>query len=417
MRASGSASDDGGFLVKESNVNRREALAAALAVPLVGSLVRPSAASGQTVGGATQLPANGTLYVDPGNGADGNLGSSEAPVRTLAEAARRVNASPGKDAVTVILREGIHDINHEIEWKPERRAFTSDARLTIRAEILPDDPEWNVGRMPTLIHTMPLPASWNGRQDPLGGAANGNLVNTSHVTFRGLKILGLPVVETPKPGLKRRLYSIARLNDALDDLEVSQCLFVGDEVVAPSHVCIIARGNHVNVHHSIFRGFVTDAVVYWGGGSIGHAMRNCIFHGMWGSTVWTSGIGEDFVYRNNVVDSANYVWCYQVAAAASVERRGPGGSISGGTAGRPEDRQRYKAVDSLFAANRRIAGTALGAVPKFEDLDPSFIELVGTKVVAEPVVFDRDQTSRTYLHPVAGSETAKIGAGFFLDRG
>jgi hypothetical protein len=49
-------------------------------------------------------------------------------------------------------------------------------------------------------------------------------------------------------------------------------------------------------------------------------------------------------------------------------------------------------------------------------MDPSFLELVGTKVADQPVVIERDQTKRNYLHPVAGSEAAKIGAGLFTAR-
>lgn len=50
-------------------------------------------------------------------------------------------------------------------------------------------------------------------------------------------------------------------------------------------------------------------------------------------------------------------------------------------------------------------------------MDSSFLELLGTKVTDQPVVFERDQTKRNYLHPVAGSEAAKVGAGLFLKPG
>ena len=99
-------------------------------------------------------------------GADTNSGAKASPLRTLAEAARRVNQSTGDGAVTIVLTEGIHAIGETTLLKPERRSFTKTARLTIRAEVLPDDPEWHTGRMPTLIHTMPLPKTWNGRPDP-----------------------------------------------------------------------------------------------------------------------------------------------------------------------------------------------------------------------------------------------------------
>jgi hypothetical protein len=39
--------------------------------------------------------------------------------------------------------------------------------------------------------------------------------------------------------------------------------------------------------------------------------------------------------------------------------------------------------------------------------------MVGTKVTNQPVVIELDQAKRNYLHPVAGSDAAKIGAGLF----
>ena len=145
-----------------------------------------------------------TIYMHPARGADTNSGAKESPLRTLAEAAQRVNQTSGDGSITITLSEGIYAIGETIVFQPEHWTFSREARLTIRAEVLPDDPEWNIGRMPTLIHTMslPVPPTWNGRPDPLGGAVNGMVIDTSHVTVQGLKFLGLPVVETPQPGLK-----------------------------------------------------------------------------------------------------------------------------------------------------------------------------------------------------------------------
>jgi hypothetical protein len=89
----------------------------------------------------------------------------------LAEAARRVNGSEGTGPVTIHLSDGIYSISGTAMLKPGRRKFTQDARLAIRAWVLPVDPDWHTGRMPALIHTMPLPKTWNGRPDRLGGAA------------------------------------------------------------------------------------------------------------------------------------------------------------------------------------------------------------------------------------------------------
>jgi hypothetical protein len=181
------------------------------------------------------------IYLHPESGADTNSGAQDSPLRTLAEAARRVNQTCGAGPMTIVVSEGVYAVGETTVLKPEHRSFSRTERLTIRAEVLPDDPEWHIGRMPTLIHTMPVPPTWNGRPDPLGGAANGMLIETSHVTIQGLRILGMPVVETPQPGLTRRLYAISRLRRDLEDLEIAQCLFASDEVVAPNHVGIIAQ--------------------------------------------------------------------------------------------------------------------------------------------------------------------------------
>jgi predicted alpha/beta-hydrolase family hydrolase len=354
------------------------------------------------------------IWVNPAGGADTNSGAKASPLRTVAEAARRINQSTGEGSATIVLTEGIHAIGETTVLKPERRSLTRTGRLTIRAEVLPDDADWHTGRMPTLIHTMPLPKTWNGRPDPLGGAADGLMVETSHVTIQGLKILGLPVVETPKPGLIQRLYAVSRLRRDLEDLEIAQCVFLGDDLTNPNHVAIIANGNGVNVHHCIFRG-LKISVVFWTGGSSGHAMRNCFCDGVYGSGVWTAGIKNDFEYRNNVIANGNYAWTYQGGASAQADAGGRGGRQGAAPApATPRELVRYNVIDSYFANNRRIAGSGTGARLDYQDMDASFLEMAGTKVTAEPVIIERDQTKRSYLHPVAGSEAAKVGAGLFL---
>ena len=348
------------------------------------------------------------IYLNAASGDDANPGSQGSPLRTLAEAARRVNRSTGTGPLTIVLSEGIYSVGETTLLRPENRSFSALERLTIRAEVLPDDPEWHTGRMPTLIHTMPLSDTWNGRPASLGGAADGMLIETSHVSILGLKVLGMPMVESPQPGMIRRLYGISRLRRDLEDLEIGHCLFAGDEVTNPHHVGIIAHGNGVDVHHSIFRG-LKISVVYWSGGSGGHAMRNCLCDGVYGSGVWTAGIAEDFRYRNNVVLNSNYVWTYQGGASAPADA----GGGAGAQPSVPTPDREYEVVDSYFAANRRLAGSGTGARLEYTDLDPSFLQLVRTTVTDEPVQLERDQASRNYLHPVIGSDAARVGAGLF----
>lgn len=395
-------------------MNRRQLMKSAWNAAAVAAVLSRPATAAQQTGSSAPAPGGNWLYLNPATGADTNPGTKSSPLRTLAEAARRVNQGAGSGPMTIMLSEGIYAVGETTLLKPERRAFTRTDRLTIRAEVLPDEPEWHTGRMPTLIHTMPLPKTWNGRPDPLGGAADGMMVGTSHVTIQGLKVLGLPVVETPKPGLIQRLYAINRMRRDLEDLEIAQCIFAGDDLTNPNHVAVIANGNGVNVHHCIFRG-LKISVVYWTGGSGGHAMRNCFCDGVYGSGVWTAGIKDDFDYRNNVVANGNYAWTYQGGASALADAGGRGGRQGGApTPAAPRELTHYKVIDSYFANNRRVAGSGTGARLEYQDIDPSFLELAGTKVTAEPVVIERDQTKRNYLHPVAGSEAAKVGAGLFL---
>jgi hypothetical protein len=384
-------------------MDRRRILLSAAGVCTGGLLARTLTA---------QPSAAKEIWVNPVTGTATGSGARGNPLRTLAEAARRVNESEGSGPVTIYLSEGVHVIGETTLIKPERRSFTTEERLTIRAEVLPDDPEWHSGRMPTLIHTMPLSPTWNGRPDPLGGAADGMLIETSHVTIRGLKILGLPVVESPKPGLIRRLYAISRLRRDLEDLEIAQCLFAGEEVTNPIHVGIIANGNRVRVHHCIFRG-MKISVVFWTPGSKGHAMTHCICHAVYGSGVWTSNIANDFEYRNNVIDSCNYVWTAQQAASALSDAAGRQGA-PGAPLGQRIEPMRYKVADSYFANNRRLTGTGTGARLEYRDIDPSVLQLEATKITDEPVAMERDQARRNYLHPVTGSEASRIGAGLFM---
>ena len=355
-----------------------------------------------------------TIYVHPAEGADTNAGAKDTPLRTLGEAARRVNQSTGAGAMTVILAEGIYALGETVLFKPEHRTFSREARLTIRAEVLPDDPAWDTGRMPTLIHTMPLSTTWNGRPDPLGGAADGMLIETSHVTIQGLKILGLPVVESPKPGNIRRLYAISRLRRDLEDLEIAQCLFTGDEATNPIHVAIIAHGKGVNVHHCVFRNLKV-AVVYWTPGSAGHAMRNCLCYGLHGSAVWTWVLADDFDYRNNVVASCNYVWTASALADTDARLDGRAEQSPGAVQLKAHERGSYQVIDSYFANNRKLTGSGTGARLECKDIDSAFLAMVRTSVVDEQVILEHDQTAHNYLHPVAESAAASIGAGLFLN--
>lgn len=338
-----------------------------------------------------------TFYVNPETGADANPGTKEKPFKTLPAAADRVNELKGEGAATVILAPGTYALDRQFSLKANRK-YTKSDRLTIRAELLPDDEKWDSGKMPTLVHTMPLARR---------GFTFGMLVETSHVTIRGLKLLGMPGVESPKPGSLNRVYPIGRMDRKLDDLEIAQCVFAGDKVTNPNHLGVLAHGNGISMHHCVFHG-VKLTVVYWTPGSTGHSMTHCFVNGAYGSGIWTTENADDFVFRNNVIANGNYVWTYQSGALA---QRDP--DAKGGAKAEEKKAVHYKVIDSLFAGNKKMACSGTGANLGFKDIDSSFLELVGTKVTKEGVAVEMEEAKRDYLHPVAGSEAAKIGAGLF----
>jgi len=386
-------------------MNRREVMKVAFGAAAGASVLRPGRLLAQETDTKAPPAEENTIYLNPASGADTNSGGKGNPLRTLPEAARRVNQSDGTGPMTIVLSEGAYAVGETAAFKPERREFTKTERLTIRAEVLPDDPEWHTGRMPTLIHTLPL-AGPRAR-----GLIFGMMTEASHVTIEGLKLLGAPVVETPKPGMLIRVYPIGRMGRDLDDLEIAQCVFAGDQVTNPHHLGILANGSGVHVHHCVFYN-AKLTVVFWTGGSSGHSMRNCFVHGAYGSGVWTTEIADDFDFRNNVIANGNYVWTYQ--GSASVRRDPDARAQAGGSATAPEkQRVHYKVIDSLFAGNKKMACSGTGANLGFKDIDASFLEMVGTKVLDQPIALEMDQTKRNYLHPVEGSEAARIGAGLF----
>jgi hypothetical protein len=142
--------------VKGKSMNRRQAIGAIFTGSAVASVLRPGRLLAQETGTKAIAAEGNTIYLHPAAGVDTNSGSKDKPLRTLAEAARRVNQSTGAGPMTVVLSEGMYAVGETTLIKPERRTFSKTERLTIRAEVLPDDPEWNTGRMPSLIHTCPF---------------------------------------------------------------------------------------------------------------------------------------------------------------------------------------------------------------------------------------------------------------------
>jgi hypothetical protein len=228
-------------------------------------------------------------------------------------------------------------------------------------------------------------------------------IETSHVTIQGLKILGAPVVEHPKEGQIIRAYPISRTNPELDDLEITQCVFAGDEVTSPNHLGIIANGNGIVIDHCIFY-HLKQAIVYWSRKSTGHAMRNTLIYGGYGCGVWTSAIANDFVFENNIIANSNYAWISQLDRDENQQE------IKDGKKAEPI---LYNVNNSLFASNKKMTGTGGGPQLNFKDIDPILLKFNNTKITEQEIELDFDDHSKYFLHPKAGTLGAEKGVGLF----
>lgn len=81
------------------------------------------------------------LYVNSKMGNDTSSGTRSQPLRTISEAARRANGKPDKAGATIILSAGVHVLTETVLFN--NRKYTSENRLVIRAELMPDNAGWN----------------------------------------------------------------------------------------------------------------------------------------------------------------------------------------------------------------------------------------------------------------------------------
>jgi hypothetical protein len=333
------------------------------------------------------------IYIHAASGNDGYPGTREQPLRTLNEAADRVNRANGKGAVTIYLTEGIYGLDATVTFYPANWHFTKEERLTIRAEFLPDDGDWDPGKMPVIVSTMPLDFKPYGNPDPLGGASYGIQIETEHVTIQGLRILGTPVHERPKNGMVRRNYPIVREGRNLDDLRVTQCLFVGDENVIPNHLGVLASGQGVVVDHCVFYQ-CKDAVVFWF--SDKPAERCEMHHNLmidnYGAAVWSWSVADDFKFYNNVISNSNVFW----------------------EVGRDE-KKTYTVAKSLVVGYNSLVNKGGGAFGYGESTDPGRLKYGEDVMIKKEgsLQIEKDPTKRTYLHLIPGTLGADLGAGIF----
>ncbi|MHC4725868.1 MAG: right-handed parallel beta-helix repeat-containing protein [Planctomycetota bacterium] len=321
------------------------------------------------------------LYVDDINGNDTNPGTKQKPVRTIGQVAVMVNNGTEGGPTTIKIGPGIYGLEEAVVFE-NKRAYTKKARLLIEATILPNDPNWRPAVMPVILSI----------EDPRErGRLNrhtetyGLKIKVSHVTICGLKFLGNPLPNNWHA-------CIERTGEALDDLLLTQCMFVGDKDALNIYCPAIATGDRFVVDHCIFYNCHASAV-FWDGlegiGGKGCAMRYCIVEGGHISGVWTCQTAEDFEFEHNTVTGCEYFWLRKAG-----------------------DEQRYRINDCVVSKNKYYSGygTAAGASGQTGP-EVTYDEKNVTK--EGDVVTEKNKKARNYLHVVPGTFGYKLGAGLF----
>ncbi len=326
------------------------------------------------------------LYVDSVSGNDFNPGTKERPVRTIARAAAIVNDGDEPGPTTIKIVPGAYCIEETVEFKNPRQ-YTKNNRFVIESTVMPDEPNWTPALMPVVLSTV------KGEGPDTEKHAIALKIEVNHATVRGIKFLG-----NPRP--RTWGYSIFRTNKGLEDLIVTQCMFVGDEQSMPYNCPICANGQSLVVDHCIFYKCDIPAI-FWdaeGGISRGNAMRYCIVDGADITAVWTCQTAEDFEFHHNIVTRGQYFWMRA-----------------------PDNRKKYCINDCIVADNKYNSGYGTAA-QIFGQTGPE-VTFKEEKVVKEGTVtlekalVKPDILSvvrpKGYLHVVPGTLGSDLGAGLF----
>ena len=326
------------------------------------------------------------LYVDDTNGNDANPGTENKPVRTITRAAAIVNESEEPGPTTIKIRPGAYCITETVVFE-NSRLYSKNKRFIIEATVLPDDKDWIPAMMPVVLSTV------KGEGSSTEKHAIAMKVEVNHATVRGIKFLG-----NPRP--RTWGYSIFRMNKGLNDLIVTQCMFVGDEQALPYNSPICANGQGLVVDHCIF--YQCDIpVIFWdaeGGLSRGNAMRYCIVDGADIAAVWTCQTDIDFDFHHNIITRSQYFWMRA-----------------------PNNKKKYIVRDCIVTDNKYDSGFGTasaiygqtGPEVAFEEknvIRRGTVQLEKTLVTPESLSVVRP---RGYLHVVAGTPGCELGAGLF----
>ncbi|MBO9690207.1 MAG: hypothetical protein J7550_00925 [Chryseobacterium sp.] len=325
------------------------------------------------------------LYVNPQTGNDTKSGIKTQPLKTLLEAARRVNLNKEQTETVIILSEGIHLLTQTVIFTNDK--YTSQNRLVIRAEVMPDDTGWTPQKMPVIVTAVPLEPGVGGKE------AKGIQPEVSHVTIEGLRFTGSPDYSYIDGTNLRRSYPVWRDGKNLDDLLVAQCLFAGNADVLPLHVGVIANGYGLVIDHCVFFNCKIPVVFWKNDGKTGNrsAMHHSLVYGGYFCGVWTTQgtNGDEFDFHHNIIADTSTIW---------IREKG--------------SKRQYKASDCIFVSYNKLAGYGSGPLSDSDATSTDFLEMKNVQT-AGTVIIEKDQSKRNYLQLAEGSIGSDLKAGLF----
>lgn len=318
------------------------------------------------------------LYIDYNLGNNNNIGSIDKPLKTIDKALSLIE-SGSSESVRLILLPGIYYIDKTIRLKSNGQ-FSNSNRLSIEALYLPGDSTWKPELMPILL-TAAKPETHFGFD-----CCVGLKIEMDHVSLKGLKYTGQPYPN-------RFSFPVARDNPKYCDLEVSQCVFVGNSDASVIQVGIIVHGSRTVIDHCVFYGCNNGVVFYLSdnGKKVNNEITNSIIYNTKYAAVWVSDADSGFVFDHNIISKCEDAFVRNYY-----------------------NKTIYSLSSSIITENKYYTSTSDvsgNLAPDNYEINENNIIKDGTINLVKVDVGEKFDIK--YLHPVKGTLGYDLGAGLF----
>lgn len=322
------------------------------------------------------------FHVNSNEGNNSNPGTYNLPVKNISKALDLSKVST--DSVNIIcLHSGFYILNDAVNIDSNADEI-SNSKLIIEALVMPDDSLWTPKKMPVIQST-----SGNNSFKQFKHCV-GLQINRSHVTIRGIKFIG-----NPNPKVKY-YYPIAKENDSLVDLNVSQCYFIGERFSSPIQGAIYTYGEGLNINHCVFYNCRNGILRFYNKANTGY--KNSITHNIiWGAyegALWFD-TDPELIFRNNIISNCQYFWF----------------KLDG-------DNEEYKFSDCVITNVDYYVTTMTTKGIKERNIGTTNIDEINVKKAGEVnlIYNSSENLPKNYLHVTEGSLGYEFNAGIFKEQ-